>query len=126
MSSSRYEALQLEQVDAFASSKPFSGNPAAVVTMKNGSFLPDEMLQAIAEEINLSETAYTVFKEEGEYALRWFTPAVEVDLCGHATMAAAHTIFESGVGSEVLRFETKSGILEVRTPHLLQGRTRKL
>jgi PhzF family phenazine biosynthesis protein len=81
--------LPLYQVDAFTS-QVFGGNPAAVVPLE--SWLPDEKLRAIALENNLSETAYFV-RSRDRYHLRWFTPAVEVDLCGHATLASAHVIF---------------------------------
>jgi PhzF family phenazine biosynthesis protein len=81
--------IPLYQVDAFAE-RPFSGNPAAVCPLE--SWLPDELMQAIAAENNLSETAF--FVPEGEdYRLRWFTPVAEVDLCGHATLASAYVIF---------------------------------
>ena len=79
--------LRLIQVDAFAD-RPFTGNPAAVIPLD--SWLPDETLQAIAMENNLSETAFTVpapGDSEADYELRWFTPTVEVALCGHATLA---------------------------------------
>ena len=82
--------LPIYQVDAFAD-KVFSGNPAAVMPLPQ--WLDDTTLQAIALENNLSETAYLVDRDDG-YGLRWFTPAVEVDLCGHATLAAAHVLFE--------------------------------
>jgi len=75
-------------VDAFASG-PFKGNPAAICPLKQ--WLGDATLQAIAAVNNLSETAYYV-RENGRYRLRWFTPAVEVDLCGHATLAAAYVL----------------------------------
>jgi len=78
------------QIDAFAA-RAFEGNPAAVCPLE--SWLDDGLLQAIAEENNLSETAFFVPSEKG-FRLRWFTPAKEVDLCGHATLAAAHVIFE--------------------------------
>ena len=77
--------LDIYQVDAF-SQQPFGGNPAAVCPLTE--WLPDALLQSIAEENNLSETAFFVPQGEG-YELRWFTPQVEVDLCGHATLAAA-------------------------------------
>ena len=79
------------QVDAFAE-KPLSGNPAAVMPLDR--WLPDDLMQAIAAENNLAETAFTVPSErEGvDYELRWFTPAVEVPLCGHATLAAGHIL----------------------------------
>ncbi|MGE8626484.1 PhzF family phenazine biosynthesis protein [Achromobacter denitrificans] len=103
--------FDLYQVDAFTSA-PFGGNPAAVVPLE--AWLPDETLQRIAEENNLSETAY--FMRRGDvHELRWFTPAVEVDLCGHATLASAYVLFEQlGVKDEVLRFATRSGELLVR------------
>ncbi|MGH9593960.1 MAG: PhzF family phenazine biosynthesis protein, partial [Bryobacteraceae bacterium] len=96
--------IPLYQVDAFASG-PFRGNPAAVCPLDD--WLPDEMLQAIAEENNLSETAYYV-RENGRYRLRWFTPTVEVDLCGHATLAAA-----SIIGAPRVEFDSRSGELVV-------------
>ena len=80
---------KIYQIDAFASG-PFKGNPAAVCVMD--SWLPDEIMQSIAEENNLAETAFTVL-ENGKYTLRWFTPETEVDLCGHATLATAHVLF---------------------------------
>lgn len=83
--------LRFVQVDAFAD-KPFAGNPAAVVPLS--AWLPDETLQAIAMENNLSETAFTVPAGDGQcdYDLRWFTPTTEVDLCGHATLASGHAL----------------------------------
>jgi PhzF family phenazine biosynthesis protein len=102
--------LEIFQVDAF-SAEPFGGNPAAVTALE--SWLPDDVLQRIAEENNLSETAY--FVRNGEtFDLRWFTPAVEVELCGHATLASAYVLFEQlGEQAEVLRFNTRSGELRV-------------
>jgi PhzF family phenazine biosynthesis protein len=102
--------LRLVQVDAFAD-RPFTGNPAAVVPLEQ--WLADETLQAIAEENNLSETAFTVPTEDGEadYELRWFTPTVEVALCGHATLASGHVLLGE---RETIRFRTRqSGILVV-------------
>jgi len=103
--------LQLYQVDAF-SSNIFSGNPAAVCPLEN--WLDDSVLQAIAEENNLSETAFFVPQGSG-YHLRWFTPVHEVDLCGHATLAAAHLLFTKLNHSkpEVV-FNTRSGELIVK------------
>ena len=99
------------QVDAFAS-KAFEGNPAAVCPLQ--SWLDDGLLQAIAEENNLSETAFFVPSDKG-FALRWFTPVREVDLCGHATLATAHVIFEKlGYADEAITFETRSGDLFVK------------
>ncbi|WAM49316.1 PhzF family phenazine biosynthesis protein [Vreelandella venusta] len=103
--------IDLYQVDAFAS-KPFEGNPAAVCPLE--AWLDDTLLQAIATENNLSETAFFVPTESG-YHLRWFTPSVEVDLCGHATLAAAWVIFNVlGDSAETLAFETRSGQLLVQ------------
>ncbi|MDZ3993137.1 PhzF family phenazine biosynthesis protein [Pseudomonas sp. Teo4] len=102
--------LEIFQVDAF-SAEPFGGNPAAVIPLE--SWLPDDVLQRIAEENNLSETAYFVRNGEA-YDLRWFTPTVEVDLCGHATLASAYVLFEQlGETAQVLRFNTRSGELRV-------------
>lgn len=104
------------QVDAFTETL-FKGNPAAVVPLE-GDWPEDSLLLDLAGENNLSETAYFRPREEkNEFDLRWFTPGVEVDLCGHATLATAHIVFEFGIGiapgSEFLRFHTKSGVLEV-------------
>jgi predicted PhzF superfamily epimerase YddE/YHI9 len=103
--------IPIYQVDAF-SSAVFGGNPTAVCPLEE--WLPDETLQAIAAENNLSETAY--FVRTGErYALRWFTPGCEVDLCGHATLASAYVLFhELDARGDTLRFDTKSGELAVR------------
>lgn len=99
------------QVDAF-SAKVFGGNPAAVVPLQ--SWLPDSLLQAIAEENNLSETAFLV-PAGLQYELRWFTPLAEVDLCGHATLATAHVLFaHEGVSSPSVSFHTRSGELVVK------------
>ena len=96
------------QVDAFAD-RPLTGNPAAVMPLER--WLDDELMQAIAVENNLSETAFTVPTEGGEadYELRWFTPAAEVELCGHATLAAGHVL----IHGEAVRFSTQSGVLTV-------------
>ncbi|WWG80441.1 PhzF family phenazine biosynthesis protein [Pseudomonas poae] len=102
--------LDIYQVDAF-SQHPFGGNPAAVCPLTE--WLPDEQLQNIAAENNLSETAYFVPRGE-HYELRWFTPQVEVDLCGHATLAAAWVLFHALADApQVLRFATRSGELRV-------------
>ena len=100
--------LPFFQVDAFADG-PFTGNPAAVMPLDH--WLDDSTMQAIAAENNLSETAFTVPSEmEGsDYDLRWFTPAMEVPLCGHATLAAAHILMRA----DAVRFATQSGILTV-------------
>lgn len=103
--------LPIFQVDAFAD-RVFAGNPAAVVLLQE--WLPDAVLQGIAMENNLSETAFVV-PRGASFDLRWFTPTVEVDLCGHATLASAHVIFEQGQakGNEVV-FESAGGTLTVR------------
>src|SRR5258707_1963397 len=101
--------LPLFQVDAFTS-RPFAGNPAAVCILdKPGD---PAWMQDVASEMNLSETAF-LFKQANGYSLRWFTPAVEVDLCGHATLASAHVLWEQGglPAGEQARFHTKSGLL---------------
>jgi len=102
--------IRIFQVDAF-SSQVFSGNPAAICPLEE--WLPDDQMQAIAGENNLSETAFFVRNGNG-YGLRWFTPAVEIDLCGHATLASAFIILNDLTPSEnSVRFETKSGTLVV-------------
>lgn len=102
--------IPLYQVDAFTS-KLFGGNPAAVCPLDD--WLPDRTLQAIAAENNLSETAYFVCNG-GRYRLRWFTPKVEVDLCGHATLASAHVILNClDSSADRVVFDTRSGELTV-------------
>jgi len=102
--------LRLFQVDAF-SSRVFAGNPAAVVPLE--SWLDDATLQAIASENNLSETAFLVRGSSG-YEIRWMTPAAEVDLCGHATLASAWVLFhELDPGRTEVTFQSKSGPLSV-------------
>jgi PhzF family phenazine biosynthesis protein len=102
--------LQIFQIDAFAS-RPFAGNPAAVVPLD--AWLPDDVMQAIAMENNLAETAFFIPNEKG-YDLRWFTPTIEMDLCGHATLASGFLLFEIlGTDQNILRFQTRSGELTV-------------
>ena len=102
--------LSLYQVDAFAS-RVFAGNPAAVVPLER--WLPDGVLQAIAAENNLSETAFFV-GAGGEYEIRWMTPTAEVDLCGHATLASAWVVFNLlEPGRRAVAFRSKSGELRV-------------
>ncbi|AFL85256.1 phenazine biosynthesis protein PhzF family [Belliella baltica DSM 15883] len=103
--------LNIYQIDAFAE-KAFEGNPAAVIPLN--SWLPDELMQQIAEENNLSETAFYIPDGEG-FQIRWFTPGVEVDLCGHATLATAHVIFQhQGFSGKLIKFlSPRSGVLEV-------------
>ena len=110
--------LRIYQVDAFTS-ELFGGNPAAICPLK--SWLPAELMQKIAMENNLSETAFYV-KEKNKYSIRWFTPTVEVDLCGHATLASAFVLFNyEGHEKDAITFSTlKSGALKVkRHKHLL-------
>ncbi|MDZ4760026.1 MAG: PhzF family phenazine biosynthesis protein [Alphaproteobacteria bacterium] len=100
------------QIDAFAE-RPLTGGPAAVMPLD--AFLADEVMQAIAAENNLAETAFIVAKSPGVWDLRWFTPTLEVPLCGHATLASAHAIFvhEGYIGEEI-GFDTRSGRLTVK------------
>jgi PhzF family phenazine biosynthesis protein len=102
-------ALRITQVDSFTH-RPFAGNPAAVCILPKAAD-PAWMLD-IAREMNLAETAFLVKQPDG-YDLRWFTPTVEVDLCGHATLASAHVLWEDGhlTPTEQARFHTKSGLL---------------
>lgn len=102
--------IPLYQLDAFTDA-PFAGNPAAVCPLE--VWLPDALMQSIAAENNLAETAFFVRKGE-DYDLRWFTPAIEVDLCGHATLASAYVVFQHlEPGRERVRFHSRSGPLEV-------------
>ena len=94
--------MDITVVDSFTD-RPFSGNPAAIAVLDG--FPAEGRMQAIAREMNLSETAFVVARTDGSYDLRWFTPTVEVDLCGHATLAAAHVL--GGAGT----FHTRSGAL---------------
>jgi len=102
-------SLTIYQVDAF-SPRPFAGNPAAVCILPAAR--EENWMRAVAREMNLSETAFLVHQTDG-YSLRWFTPMVEVDLCGHATLASAHILWEAGYlkPEESARFYTRSGIL---------------
>jgi PhzF family phenazine biosynthesis protein len=101
--------IPLFHVDAFTD-RPFAGNPAAVCLLP--SWQEDRWLQAVAGEMNLSETAFLA-RQPDHFDLRWFTPRVEVDVCGHATLASAHILWQQGqaIGDEI-RFSTKSGILK--------------
>jgi PhzF family phenazine biosynthesis protein len=96
-------------VDAFAD-RPFAGNPAAVCLLSSPG--DPEWMQQVAREMNLAETAFLVRRQDG-FDLRWFTPTVEVDLCGHATLASAHVLWEEGQlqSAEAARFHTRSGVL---------------
>lgn len=103
--------MNLFQVDAFAD-KIFKGNPAGVCILPQGADIDDIFLQNLAMEMNVSETAF-IIKSDGEYNLRWFTPETEVDFCGHATLSAAHILWETGLEKtdHTIIFNTKSGKL---------------
>jgi PhzF family phenazine biosynthesis protein len=113
--------LPLFQVDAFADA-PFTGNPAAVCLLDGPA--DEGWMQRVAAEMNLAETAFLhlaeggLRREPGAFALRWFTPTTEVALCGHATLASAHVLYETGRlrAEEPARFHTASGLLTVRSP----------
>lgn len=98
------------QVDAFAE-RPFSGNPAGVCIL--GQAASEPWMQDVAAEMNVAETAFVVPRSDGGYDLRWFTPTVEVALCGHATLASAHVLWDERVlpSNERAKFHTKSGVL---------------
>lgn len=104
--------IPIVQVDAFTD-RPFAGNPAAVCVLREPQ---DELwMRAVAREMNLSETAFLAPSDDG-FRLRWFTPAVEIDLCGHATLASAHVLWEEGhlaAGAQA-RFHSRSGLLLAR------------
>jgi PhzF family phenazine biosynthesis protein len=112
--------MQIRTVDAFTS-VPFHGNPAAVLLLEDATAFPeDTWLQHVAAELNLSETAFAhPLPPTGDtplWALRWFTPATEVDMCGHATLATAHVLRTTGLATGPVGFATRSGILTA-TPH---------
>jgi predicted PhzF superfamily epimerase YddE/YHI9 len=102
-------SIRIVQVDAFTN-RPFAGNPAAVCVLREPA--SDTWRAAVAREMNLSETAFLVPRDDG-YDLRWFTPAIEVALCGHATLASAHVLWEDGhlAAGRQARFHTRSGLL---------------
>lgn len=103
--------MTLYQVDSFTDTL-FQGNPAAVMLLDR--WLPDSLMQSIAAENNLAETAFVV-QEENDFRIRWFTPVAEVDLCGHATLAAAYVMYhETGYVHDLIRFQSRSGILLVK------------
>ena len=103
--------VRLRTVDAFAE-KPFTGNPAAILMLDETP--PDDWMAAVARETNLSDTGFVIREElpDADFRLRWFTPTVEIGLCGHATLASAHCLFEDGFDGPI-RFATRSGILTV-------------
>ncbi|AZK93066.1 MULTISPECIES: PhzF family phenazine biosynthesis protein [Streptomyces] len=107
--------MRIRFVDAFTP-RPFGGNPAAVVLLPDSPAFPDDAwLQQVAAEVNLSETAYAHPLPEGtpdaDWALRWFTPTTEVDMCGHATLATAHVLHTTGTATGTIRFAARCGIL---------------
>src|SRR5689334_19667698 len=111
----RSMALGIVTADAFTS-RPFSGNPAAVCVLPGPA--DPAWMQNVAREMNLAETAFLEPRPDG-FGLRWFTPTMEVDLCGHATLASAHVLWESGrlAASEQARFHTRSGLLTATRRH---------
>ncbi|MFC0597410.1 PhzF family phenazine biosynthesis protein [Streptomyces palmae] len=105
--------MRIRIVDAFTD-RPFAGNPAGVLLLDGGAFPEDDWLQRVAAEVNLSETAFAHPLPDGaeaDWALRWFTPACEVAMCGHATLATAHVLHTTGAVSGTVRFATLSGVL---------------
>ncbi|MEU7555460.1 PhzF family phenazine biosynthesis isomerase [Streptomyces sp. NPDC044571] len=104
--------MRLRIVDAFTD-RPFGGNPAGVLLL-DGAFPPDAWLRQVAAEVNLSETAFALplpAGEDADWALRWFTPTAEVDMCGHATLATAHVLTAAGLARGLIRFRARCGIL---------------
>ncbi|MEU3471045.1 PhzF family phenazine biosynthesis isomerase [Streptomyces sp. NPDC006687] len=104
--------MRIRIIDAFTD-RPFHGNPAGVLLL-DGPFPPDAWLQQVAAEVNLSETAFAHPLPPGgdaDWALRWFTPTAEVDMCGHATLATAHALATSGLAEGLIRFTARCGIL---------------
>ena len=97
-------------VDAFTD-RPFAGNPAAVCVLD--AYPDDVWMQDVAREMNLSETAFVVARDDADWDLRWFSPTVEVDICGHATLASAHVLWEDGhaPAGKPVSFHTRSGVL---------------
>ena len=101
-------SIPLVWVDAFTE-VAFRGNPAAVCLLDAAA--DEAWMQDLAREMNLSETAFVVPRVDGDFDLRWFTPAREIELCGHATLGSAHALFERGHAAEAIRFHTRSGVL---------------
>jgi PhzF family phenazine biosynthesis protein len=104
--------LKITQVDSFTD-RPFAGNPAGVCILEQAA--PEDWMQRVAAEMNLSETAF-LYRESDGYRIRWFTPVSESPLCGHATLASAHVLWQDGMEhpEQAIRFFTKSGLLEAR------------
>ena len=103
-------SVAIVTVDAFTE-RPFAGNQAAICVLD--AYPDDAWMQAVAREMNYSETAYLVRRSDGDWDLRWFSPTVEVDLCGHATLASAHVLWQDGHTDREapIRFHTRSGVL---------------
>ncbi|WP_031089620.1 PhzF family phenazine biosynthesis protein, partial [Streptomyces sp. NRRL WC-3549] len=105
--------MKIRIVDAFTD-RPFAGNPAGVLLLDSDHFPAPDRLQRVAAEVNLSETAFAHRLPQGgeaDWALRWFTPTTEVDLCGHATLATAHVLHTTGLAEGTVRFASRSGVL---------------
>ena len=109
--------MRIRIVDAFTD-RPFAGNPAGVLLLDGPGFPDDHWLQCVAAEVNLSETAFAhpvPGHPEADWALRWFTPAAEVNMCGHATLATAHVLHTEGLSSGTTRFTARCGVLTATT-----------
>jgi PhzF family phenazine biosynthesis protein len=109
--------MRIRIIDAFVTDGPFTGNPAAVCVLEEPRWPDAQWMQRVAAEMNLSETAFThplSSAPEADWALRWFTPLAEVNLCGHATLATAHALDRDGLTSGAVRFATRSGVLGAR------------
>ncbi len=107
--------MKIYQVDAFTNDK-FKGNPACVCVLPEGYAANEKWMQALAAEMNLSETAFVQAQADGKFSLRWFTPTTEVDLCGHATLATSHILWQEGLleKNKAALFDTLSGRLTVK------------
>src|SRR5690349_19127115 len=106
--------MRIRIIDAFTA-EPFAGNPAGVCLLGAGGWPDEDWMRHVAAELNLSETAFAHPLPDGDFALRWFTPAVEVDLCGHATLATAHALHSDTGTPATIRFHTRSGVLVAHT-----------
>lgn len=102
--------MRIRIIDAFTD-RPFAGNPAGVCLFSGDVFPDDAWMQRVAAELNLSETAFAHPRGGQDWALRWFTPVTEVNLCGHATLATAHALAQDGLAGGTVRFDTRSGVL---------------
>jgi PhzF family phenazine biosynthesis protein len=111
--------MRIRIIDAFTD-RPFAGNPAAVCLLDTDRWPDERWMQQVAAEMNLAETAYAYplpGSADADWALRWFTPTVEVDLCGHATLATAHALHSDQRAACAVRFSTRSGILIAHIRH---------